>query len=266
MIWYSMLFKNLKYIILLFLFSIIITGCASSPDTTGKQENDPFESVNREIFAFNDAADRYVIGPIAHTYRDTVPDPVRNSIRNFLLNLKQPLSAINATLQGDFERGATAVGRFAINSTFGILGLFDVADYVGLEPVDEDVGQTFGAWGMGPGPYLVLPLLGPSSTRDLAGKIGDWLIDPVGLYLIREDSQDILIATKTAKAIDTRVELDGVIEGSRKNSLDPYAIIRTMYLQRREKQISNEGLFKEEAGETSIYDIEIDVELDDSDL
>ena len=256
-----MLFKRVKYSIFIVAFSIILSSCASSPDTVGKQEDDPFESLNREIFAFNDSADKYVIGPIAHAYRDVFPDPVRDSIRNFLLNLKQPLSAINATLQGDFTRGMTAVGRFTVNSTIGILGLFDVADYIGLEPINEDAGQTLGAWGVDPGPYIVIPLLGPSSTRDVLGKIGDWVIDPVGLYLIRQDHEDILIATNVTKAIDTRVELDGVIEGSRKNSLDPYAIIRTMYLQRRAQQIANE-----EHEETSIYDIDIDIELDDNDF
>ena len=256
-----MTFINLKKIILFFLLITVLNNCASSPDTVGKQEDDPFESINREIFAFNDSADRYIIGPIAHAYRDVLPDPIRDSIRNFLLNLKQPLSAINATLQGDFTRGFSAVGRFTINSTIGILGLFDVADYVGLEPIEEDAGQTLGAWGVDPGPYIVLPLLGPSSTRDVLGKVSDWLIDPLGLYLIRQDYEDVLIATNVTKAIDTRVELDGVIEGSRKNSLDPYAIIRTMYLQRRAQQIANE-----EPEETSIYDIDIDIELDDEDF
>ena len=99
-----MIFKNIKNILILLLMLGLLANCASSPDTVGKQEDDPFESINREIFAFNDNADKYIIGPIAHTYRDVVPDPVRDSIRNFLLNLKQPLSAINATLQGDFTR------------------------------------------------------------------------------------------------------------------------------------------------------------------
>lgn len=245
---------NIK--IFFIIISLFLFGCVSSPDTAGKQENDPFESINREIFAFNSGADEYIIGPIAHAYRDVFPDPVRDSIRNFLLNLKTPLSAINATLQGDISKGFTAVGRFALNSTVGILGFFDVADYIGLNPVDEDVGQTLGAWGIGPGPYLILPILGPSSTRDLAGKVGDWLIDPVGLYLIREDYEDALLATKITKALDTRVQLDGVIEGTRENSLDPYAIMRTMYLQRRAQQIANE-----ESEDTSIYDIDIDVML-----
>ena len=251
------MYKKIINIRILFIIAyLFLNGCASSPDTTGKQENDPFESINREIYAFNNGADEYVIGPIAHAYRDVVPNPVRDSIRNFLLNLKTPLSAINATLQGDFTRGASAVGRFAINSTAGVLGLFDVADYIGLKPVDEDVGQTLGAWGIEPGPYLMLPFLGPTSTRDLAGKVGDWLIDPLGLYLIREDYGDFLLATKITKALDTRVQLDGVIEGTRENSLDPYAIMRTMYLQRRAKQIAND-----ESGDSAIYDIDIDVML-----
>ena len=251
------MYKNIiNFKILFIIVYLFLNGCASSPDTTGKLENDPFESINRQIYAFNNGADEYVIGPIAHAYRDVLPNPVRDSIRNFLLNLKTPLSAMNATLQGDFTRGISAAGRFAINSTAGVLGLFDVANYIGLEPVDEDVGQTLGAWGIEPGPYLILPILGPSSTRDLAGKVGDWLIDPLGLYLIREDYEDFLLATKVTKALDTRVQLDGVIEGTRENSLDPYAIMRTMYLQRRARQIANE-----ESEDTSIYDIDIDIML-----
>ena len=251
------MYKNIINFKILFLIAyLFFIGCASSPDTAGKQENDPFESINREIYSFNEGADKYIIGPIAHAYRDYVPNPVRDSIRNFLMNLKTPLSAINATLQGDFTRGFIAVGRFTINSTAGILGFFEVANYMGLEPVDEDVGQTLGAWGIEPGPYLVLPIFGPTSTRDLGGKIGDWLIDPVGLYLIRTDHEGFLLGTKVTKALDTRVELDGVIEGTRENSLDPYAIMRTMYLQRRARQIANE-----ESEDTSIYDIDIDVML-----
>jgi len=248
--------KNFRIIVIFLLLPILFNGCASSPDTAGKQENDPFESFNRQIYSFNEGADEYVIGPIAHAYRDVFPDPVRDSIRNFLLNLKTPMSAINATLQGDFERGFIAVGRFTVNSTIGILGLFDVANYIGLESVDEDFGQTLGAWGFEPGPYLILPILGPTSTRDLGGKVGDWLVDPVGLYLIREDYEDVLLGANITKALDTRVELDGVIEGTRENSLDPYAIMRTMYLQRRARLIANE-----ESEDTSIYDIDIDIML-----
>ena len=250
--------KKLRIIIIFLLLPILFSGCASSPDSAGKQENDPFESFNRQIYSFNEGADEYVIGPIAHAYRDVFPEPIRNSIRNFLLNLKTPMSAINATLQGDIERGLIAVGRFTVNSTVGILGLFDVAKYIGLESVDEDFGQTLGAWGIEPGPYLILPILGPTSTRDLGGKVGDWVVDPVGLYLIREDYEDVLLGTKLTKALDTRVELDGVIEGTRKNSLDPYAIMRTMYLQRRARLVANE-----ESEDTSIYDIDIDIILID---
>ena len=144
------------------------------------------------------------------------------------------------------------------------MGLIDVAAYLGLDPISEDTGQTFGVWGMGPGPYLVIPILGPSSSRDLFGKVGDFMIDPVGLYLIREDKEDILFGTKIIQAIDTRSELDAVIEGTRKSSLDPYAIIRTMYLQRRARQIANEDteIFfgTNVLEETSIFDIEINGE------
>jgi len=256
---------KIQFLFLLLLLSVLLASCASNtPDTAGKHENDPFESINREIFAFNNVTDEYIIGPIARGYRDFLPDPIIISIRNFLLNLNTPLTVINSTLQGDFERAFTGVGRFTINSTIGLLGLIDVADYIGLEPFKEDAGQTFGVWGMGPGPYLVIPILGPSSTRDILGKVGDFLIDPVGIYLIRQDREDILFGTKILMAIDTRVQLDAVIEGSRKSSLDPYAIIRTMYLQRRARQIVNEDsdLFfgKDLMGETPIFDIEINGE------
>ena len=179
--------------------------------------------------------------------------------------MNTPLSVINSTLQGDFERGLSGIARFTINSTVGLLGLIDVAAYLGLDPISEDTGQTFGVWGIGPGPYLVIPILGPSSTRDIFGKVGDYLIDPVGLYLIREDKEHFLIGTKFLQAIDTRVQLDAVIEGSRKNALDPYAIIRTMYLQRRARQIANEDsklLFFDNniMEETSIFDTEINGE------
>jgi len=254
------------HVLLLVIFVGTLKGCASNtPDTAGKTENDPFESFNREIFAFNDTVDEYFIGPIARGYRDILPDPVRTSIRNFLLNLNTPLSVINSTLQGDFEKGLSGIARFTINSTVGLLGLIDVAAYLGLDPISEDAGQTFGVWGIGSGPYLVIPILGPSSTRDVFGKIGDFMIDPVGLYLIREDKEPFLIGTKVLQAIDTRVQLDAVIEGSRKNALDPYAIIRTMYLQRRARQIANEDsklLFFDNniMEETSIFDTEIDGE------
>jgi len=253
------------HVLFLILFFGSFIGCSSNtPDTAGKMENDPFESINREIFAFNDTVDEYFIGPIARGYRDILPDPVRTSIRNFLLNLNTPLSIINSTLQGDLERGLSGVARFTINSTVGLLGLIDVAAYLGLDPISEDAGQTFGVWGVGPGPYLVIPILGPSSTRDVFGKVGDFIIDPVGLYLIREDKEHFLIATKTLQAIDTRVQLDAVIEGSRKDALDPYAVIRTMYLQRRARQIANEDsklIFGNNImEETSIFDTEIDEE------
>ena len=122
--------RKIQFLFLLLLLSVLLASCASNtPDTAGKHENDPFESINREIFAFNNVTDEYIIGPIARGYRDFLPDPVIISIRNFLLNLNTPLTVINSTLQGDFNRAFTGVGRFTINSTIGLLGLIDVADY-----------------------------------------------------------------------------------------------------------------------------------------
>ena len=216
---------------------------------------DCFENLNRATFAFNQALDGILFQPVASAYR-VLPAPVKTGVSNSLDNLSTLVTIPNNILQGELKKAGVNSGRFIINTTIGILGFFDAANYIGLEPVDEDFGQTLGAWGIEPGPYLILPILGPTSARDLGGKVGDWLADPVGLYLIREDYEDFLLATKITKALDTRVELDGVIEGTRENSLDPYAIMRTMYLQRRARLIANE-----ESEETSIYDIDIDVML-----
>ena len=252
----SYFFENIRRTLFVLLLTLVIPLSSFSADT----ENDPFESTNRNIFKFNNVLDDNFFKPVAKGWRK-IPDIPRKPLSNLASTAQAPISLANAILQLNRESIGNILAKFLINMTFGLGGLFDVAstDNFGNMPnTHEDFGQTLGAWGIEPGPYLILPILGPTSTRDLGGKVGDWVVDPVGLYLIREDYEDLLLAANITKALDTRVELDGVIEGTRKNSLDPYAIMRTMYLQRRARLVANE-----ESEDTSIYDIDIDVMLID---
>lgn len=212
---------------LILLSLLIATGCASKP-AEETDPRDPFENVNRKVYAFNDFIDRNALRPVAVAYRDYVPRPVRRGTSNFLGNLAYPAVIFNSALQGKAGEATAGTGRFLINSTIGIAGIFDPARHVGLEAKEEDFGQTLGVWGMGPGPYLTLPALGPSTVRDAGGMAVDSYVDPTfsaiptperyGVYLIR--------------AIDTRVgllEVDGMLE----NEFDPYVAVREAYLQRR---------------------------------
>ena len=169
---------------LLFLL-VVVAGCATQtngPEAAAPEENefnDPFEDVNRKIFDFNQVVDRHVLVPVAKAYRDALPDVVRDSIRDFLNNLRDPLIFANDTLQLDLKRASETAVRFVLNSTVGIGGLFDVAGKWGQLPFHEDdLGITFGAWGIPAGPYLVIPVLGPSDPRDLVGTVGESFGDP----------------------------------------------------------------------------------------
>src|SRR5215472_8509495 len=168
---------------------LILCGCASHPDAgqqavaTEEDFNDPLEDVNRKIFDFNQFVDRNAIVPAAKAYRTALPDPVRDSVRDFLNNLREPLIFANDTLQGEFESAAKTVGRFVINSTIGMGGVVDVAGRWGIPHQDQDLGLTLGAWGVPEGPYLVIPVLGPSTPRDLGGQIAEGYGDPWNLLV-----------------------------------------------------------------------------------
>lgn len=202
-------------------------GCATGPESE-RDPRDPFEPVNRKIYAFNDTLDRYALRPTAVAYRDHVPSPIRSGVGNFLDNLSYPTVIVGSALQGKFGDAFADTGRFLINTTIGIGGIFDPASLVGLEANNEDFGQTLGVWGVGPGPYMVLPALGSSTVRDTGGMVADGYIDPTyseiptparyGVYLIR--------------AVDTRV---GLLEADQflEDEYDPYVSLREAYLQQR---------------------------------
>jgi phospholipid-binding lipoprotein MlaA len=201
-----------------------------------QQVSDPIEPVNRAIFRFNDAVDRAVLEPVARGYRYVAPEPVRRSVRNFLSNLRAPVTLANDLLQGERDRAGTTLARFMINTTLGVGGLFDAASVFGHQPHDEDFGQTLGRWGVGDGPYLVLPLLGPSNLRDTGGRVGDYFFDPLNQCCIGDDAA---LARFGSSALSEREQALEVVDDLRRNTLDVYATVRSAYAQRRAAQIRN---------------------------
>jgi len=209
-----------------------LTGCASLPPGTQPHPDDRFERFNRGVYKFNDALDRAVAKPVATAYVKVTPRPIRTGVSNFLANLESPITIVNELLQGKLKGFGTDTARLVINTTIGIGGLFDPATRMGLMAGDEDLGQTFGRWGIRSGPYLMLPVFGPSSVRDGFGRIGDTFAHP--RYYIDDDWTRYGLTA--LDFVDTRAGLlqtDAVLE----RSFDRYAFIRNAYLQRRQFQV-----------------------------
>ena len=199
---------------------------------------DPFEPLNRAIFSFNNVADRIVLEPIANGYRK-LPSPVQTGLNNFMSNLRAPLVIVNQLLQGQGENAVQSSGRFIVNSTIGVFGLFDVAERIGIEEKEEDFGQTLATWGVGEGFYIVLPLFGPSNTRDATGMALTMITDPINAYAVSE-GEAWLVPTRTAiNAIDQRSQIIDEVNALRDNSIDYYAAVRSSYYQNRKAAINN---------------------------
>ncbi|MFA5592849.1 MAG: VacJ family lipoprotein [Micavibrio sp.] len=213
------------------------TGQGAAHYAGGEQIDDPFESVNRGVFAFNEVVDKAVLEPVARGYRYVTPKPVRSGVRNFLRNLKSPVIMGNQLLQGDLEGFANATGRFFINTLLGIGGVIDIADMGGIPYEPEDFGQTLAVWGVGNGPYMMLPLLGPSTVRDGTGLLVDSFADPVRIYLFNTDREWLHYTRLGVGAIDQREELLDLVDDLRRNSFDYYATMRSAYYQRRQALI-----------------------------
>lgn len=201
-----------------------------------KNNEDPIEPFNRGVFKFNQVTDQYIIRPVAKGYRYITPQVVRTHIGNVADNLYEPLNMINGFLQGNFTQGMNSFWRFVINSTVGIGGLNDVASTAGIKPHSEDFGQTLAVWGVGPGPYVVLPILGPSNARDTVGTVSDWFMNPVN-YVGDQPSTGLWIAL--GEGLVKRERLLDPIDDINSSSLDPYATYRSIYKQRREAEIKN---------------------------
>lgn len=212
--------------------------------------NDPIEPVNRAIFEFNMLADEWVLEPVARGYRYVAPQPVRRSVSNFLANLRSPVIFANDLLQGERDRAGVTLGRFMINTTLGVFGLFDPATAFGYPPHQEDLGQTFGVWGAPAGPYLMLPLLGPSTVRDATGRVGDWFIHPFSHCCLDVDDRLGLFGTGAVSDREASIEL---FDDLRANSLDLYATIRSAYVQRRQAEIRNGAPPADQEGYDEIF-------------
>ena len=219
---------------------IMLSACAHSPID---EPSDPLEPVNRAIYSFNMQLDRYVAKPVAKGYNYAVPQPIRTGVSNFFQNLTYPTVIINDTLQGKFKQSGLDTTRFLMNSTFGIAGFLDPATMVGLEKHDEDFGQTFGYWGLGPGWYLMLPFFGPSDNRDLTGRVFGIATDPV-TYV---SSTTASIAITGLSVVKTRADLlsvDSLLE----QQFDQYLFVRSAYLQHRQNQVYDGNPPREDYG------------------
>jgi len=207
---------------------LLLAGCATTPGNP-----DPWESVNRKTYAFNDAVDRAVLKPVAQGYKAVTPVPVQSGVNHFFDNIMDVNTTLNQFLQAKPKEGLSDAARFVFNTVFGVFGLFDVATPLGLEKHEEDFGQTLGVWGVPPGPYVVIPFLGPSSARDAPAKLADaqWYyaryVDPESLYW----GLWVLEKVRTrANLLQAETILDQA-------ALDKYTFIRDAWLQRRRSQV-----------------------------
>ncbi len=207
---------------------LLLTACAHAP---AYEPADPFEGFNRKVYEFNRTADRYALRPIAVGYARVVPAPVRTGVSNFFANLTYPTVVVNDLLQARIIDSGRDLGRFVLNSTFGLAGFLDPATKVGLVRNEADFGQTLGRWGVGEGWFLMLPLLGPSTNRDAIGLVADYFTTPLA-YIDAGGSSDELVLTG-AQAVDARSHLLSV-DQVLAQQIDPYVFVRTAYLQRRE--------------------------------
>lgn len=227
-------------------FKIMITAATTlalvACSSAGNDSTDPWESVNRSIFGFNETIDNYVLSPVAKGYVAVVPEIARTGVTNALSNLRQPWTFANSVLQLDAKNAAGSFWSFLLDSTFGIGGLYNFTErHTDLKVRDEDFGQTLGYWGVPQGPYVVLPLFGPSSVRGATGTIAAIVLDPVhhAGNVNSNNVDNALIVRAVASAIDTRAGLIPTFDSIYDTSFDPYATLRSGYLQRRKALVDN---------------------------
>jgi phospholipid-binding lipoprotein MlaA len=215
---------------------LLLSGCAEMDDPSGT--NDPYESFNRQMFDFNRQVDHAVIKPVAQAYVEVVPDPAREGIHNFLVNLDLPITFANDVLQGEITRSSETVARFTVNSTAGVGGFFDVATSMGIPFHTEDFGQTLAVWGVQEGPYLVLPIVGPDPPRDVTGQVVDIFFDPLTYASFRH--KFLWSAGRAVlSGIDLRARNLESLASIERSSIDFYASVRSLYRQNRNNEIRN---------------------------
>ncbi|AHF04945.1 ABC transporter [Marichromatium purpuratum 984] len=231
--------------------ALLLAGCASGAARVS-DPRDPLEPYNRAVYRFNSDFDKAFIQPTARAYRKVTPEPVDRGVTNFFANVADMTSAVNNVLQFKMSRAGSDVGRVFINSTVGILGVFDVATNVGLPSYKEDFGQTLGYWGLESGAYFMLPIVGPSSIRDTFGFAGDVALDP--FFSLKKNQ--IYWGAVVLRAIDQRADLLDASDILEEAALDPYSFLRETYLQRRESLV-HDGNPPSGAGGGDVWD-EID--------
>ena len=212
------------------LFVLLLSGCATGPNANPR---DPLEPFNRGVYQFNDTVDRAVVKPVASAYRDVLPSPVRTGVTNFFANLQDAWSFVNNSLQLKGEAAGNSLVRFGVNTFFGLGGVLDIASEMQIERHTEDFGQTLGYWGVGAGPYLVLPLMGPSTVRDTAALPVDAqgnLVSGVSDVSTRNSLTTLNLLNRRARLLDATSMLDQV-------ALDPYTFTRDAFLQRRQNDV-----------------------------
>ena len=211
-----------------------------SESRTPEGSGDPLEPINRFVFEFNDLVYSIVLRPVAEIFRTMVPKIARDGVRNALQNLNAPFVLVNDVFQGEMGRAWNTSRRIVINSTIGVVGLYDAAsDIWGIDRHTEDIGQTLGVWGVGEGFYLVLPVLGPSNPRDAIGQVSKSFLDPVSQYLDHIDEKDAILGRVLTVGIDQYARTIDDLDRLKETSIDYYAAVRSIYRQKRKIEIMN---------------------------
>ncbi|HTI67495.1 MAG TPA: VacJ family lipoprotein [Caulobacteraceae bacterium] len=210
---------------------------AQGADGPAARANDPFEPLNRGLYAVHRGIDKLVLRPVALAYLAVAPEPLRDGLHNALLNLGEPATVVNDLLQARIGKAATATGRFVTNSTIGVLGLFDVASGGGLPYHYADFGQTLGRYGVPAGPYVFVPVFGPSTIRDLGGRVVDTAADPVRQVRFQGDG-DVYVGRAVLGAVDIRAIFDKDLQELDRSATDPYVTVRSAYLQFRQSLVT----------------------------
>ncbi len=251
-------------LIITLLLSWLVSGCATTTPS------DPFEKFNRGVFAINDGIDKIMVKPVAEFYKQVVPTRVDKGVSNFFGNLDNIFVIVNDLFQFKFKQATSDTARFLLNSSVGVLGLFDIASKMGFEKNYEDFGQTLGYWGIGSGPYIMLPIFGPSSLRDTVGWAGDILLSPDYYYGNSSDkfANYTIYSTTAVEVVDKRADLLGLEKILQTAALDKYSYIRDAYLAQR-KYLVYDGKPPEEKAvfeEDDIFDEDEDEDEDEENM
>jgi phospholipid-binding lipoprotein MlaA len=208
-------------------------GACATPMAERSDPRDPYENLNRKVFTVNQVFDQILLKPVAKGYSNYVPDFIQTTVGNFFGNLADVWTAVNNFLQGKPREGMQDTGRVAVNTVFGVAGLADVATKLGIPKHQEDFGQTLGVWGVKPGPYVMLPLFGPSTLRDAVAKPLDLYVDPVNLA----SSADVEFSLRAMRLVDDRARLLPTTDMIEKVALDPYQFVRDAHFQQRDAKV-----------------------------